>query len=86
MSARDNDAIAVLQAKIHRIDGKRACRCDDCRAIRRVCSLARAGVEYKKRHAAFIGAQIKATLRAMDEGRVPTTYISQAAVRGEAAR
>lgn len=42
MSAYDRDAIAVVAKRIHKtgIDGKRRCRCEVCRALRRVLWLA----------------------------------------------
>jgi hypothetical protein len=86
VNARDKDAIAVLEAKIHRVEGKRACRCEDCRAIRRVCLLAREAIDDRDKRTKAIGRAVKSTIRAMDAGRVPNYYISQAAVRGEARR
>jgi hypothetical protein len=85
VSAYDKDAIAMVETRIHRVEGKRTCRCEDCRALRRVVLLAREAMAERDKRTKMIGRSVKAAMRAMDEGRVPT-YVSQAFVRGEASR
>jgi hypothetical protein len=67
MTAYDKDAIAVLETKIHRVDGKRVCRCEDCRAIRRVCLLAREAMDERAKRSKAIGRAVKSAIRAMDQ-------------------
>ncbi len=61
MSAADLDAIALVLGTRHQIalPGKRrrVCRCEECRAVARVCELARraVGVKAGKRRRALEG-------------------------------
>lgn len=41
MTPKDLDAIAFVAALRHRIGTKRSCKCEQCRALTRVVSLAR---------------------------------------------
>ena len=47
MSAADLDAVALVAALRHRIGTVRSCKCEECRAIKRVCALAREAVAMK---------------------------------------
>lgn len=47
MSAADNDAIALVAMLRHRIDTRRSCKCEECRALKRVVALAREAVDMK---------------------------------------
>lgn len=47
MSARDLDAIALVAMLRHRVSTRRDCRCEECRALKHVCVLAREAVAIK---------------------------------------
>lgn len=44
----DLDAIQYVACLRHRIGTQRSCRCEECRAIKRVCALAREAVAMKQ--------------------------------------
>lgn len=48
MSAADDSAIAYVACLRHRIGTQRSCRCEECRALVRVCALAREAVAMKQ--------------------------------------
>ena len=48
MNPADMDAIALVAALRHRIDTRRTCRCEECRALKRVVVLAREAVVMKE--------------------------------------
>lgn len=47
MSAADSDAIALVAMLRHRVDGERRCKCEECRALKRVVALAREAVRFR---------------------------------------
>jgi hypothetical protein len=69
VSAYDKDAIAMVETRIHRVEGKRTCRCEDCRALRRVVLLAREAMAERDRRTKEIGRAVAHAIKVMDEQR-----------------
>lgn len=48
VNAADLSAIAYVSCLRHRVGTQRTCRCEECRALVRVCALAREAVQMKQ--------------------------------------